>query len=332
MSVKRTSELLSNFNINDFFARSDLMRFDKYTDSSNPIITYYGIAQPGSLASQPVWFIWREVVNGNVTRLEHPALGDDFRYIWDNRDTYFTPAAFDNTFSVQFDGINDFIQVADSPNLNLNSGLPFTWSWWQKSTDGTAYTIIEKALSNQGLRIYKLGSDRIEVSWRGPGGTGDRIRVNTTAAPPGILDGTWHHYCLTFDGVNAAGMQLYEDGIPLAMTTLNDTLTGDPTNTAVLAIGSRSNGTDNFTGNIDEVSFWNSELSAAEVVEIYGGGSPQFPISQNQGAYVSSGNLVSWWRMGDTLGDVYPTILDPINGNDGLMTNMAAGDIESEAP
>lgn len=331
MSVKRTSELLSNFNINDFFARSDLMRFDKYTDSSNPIITYYGIAQPGSLPSDPNWFIWREVVNGNITRLEHPALGDDFRYIWDNRGTYFTPAAFDNTYSVQFDGINDFIQVADSPNLNLNSGLPFSWSWWQKTTETGVYTIVEKALSNQGIRIYKTNTDSIEVSWRASG-VNDRIRVETLAPPPNILSGNWTHYCVTFDGINAAGMKVYENGVPLAMNTLNDTLTGDPTNTAVLAIGSRSAGTDNFTGNIDEVSFWNSELSAAEVVEIYGGGSPQFPISQDQGAYVSSGNLISWWRMGDTLGDVYPTILDPINGNDGLMTNMTAGDIESEAP
>lgn len=332
MSVKNTKELSQNFNLATFFSRSDLMRLDKRTDTTNPIITYYGVATPGSADPEPVWLIWREVVSGTVTRLEHTTAGDGFKYIWDLRETYFAPVSFDNSFSVQFDGINDFISVADNNAFDLDAGLPFSYSWWQKTTDGAAYTILEKANNNQGIRIFKANSDEIRISWRGPGGTGDRIRVETLAPPPNILSGSWTHYCVTFDGTNAAGMKVYENGVSLTMNTLNDTLAGNPTNTAVLAIGGRSNGSGNYTGNLDEVSYWTSELSAAEVIEIYGGGTPQFPISQDSGNYVSSASLIAWWRMGDILGDVYPLINDAIGTNHGTMINMVAGDIETEAP
>ena len=44
-----------------------------------------------------------------------------------------------------------------------------------------------------------------------------------------------------------------------------------------------------------------------------------------------STSLAGWWRMVD--GDTFPTILDNSNNsNNGTMTNMASGDIESDVP
>jgi hypothetical protein len=64
--------------------------------------------------------------------------------------------------------------------------------------------------------------------------------------------------------------------------------------------------------NIDEVSLFNSELSANDITSIYNSGVPN-DIKQSF--------ALSWWRCGD--GDTSPTLTDNgSGGNDGTMTNF----------
>lgn len=86
---KNTKELLSNFNISEFHARSDDMRWDRYKDEAAPGVVYHGINIPGSSISASNWFIWREITYHGVSYLEHPTDGDKFGYRWDIRTTYF---------------------------------------------------------------------------------------------------------------------------------------------------------------------------------------------------------------------------------------------------
>ena len=92
-------------------------------------------------------------------------------------------------------------------------------------------------------------------------------------------------------------------------------------NTANFQIGAK-NGSNEFSGNIDEVAVFNSELSQSDVTTIYNSGVPN-DISSMSG-------LVSFWRMGD--GSVYPTINDEIGSNDGTMTNMSSANFVSDVP
>ena len=59
-----------------------------------------------------------------------------------------------------------------------------------------------------------------------------------------------------------------------------------------------------FNGNIDEVAFWTSELSADEVQQIYdnGTGGTHLDLTVNSVKYTSSSNLNGWIRCGDVSG------------------------------
>lgn len=311
----------------------------KIEDSSTPNVLFIGEtkrdlkSQPLlSLTSQSIWRIARITTRG-ATVVTEVASGGKPDQIWDNRDSIFEDIIFpySNLFSLEFDGANDYLEIPHSTTFNIPFNEPFSWSFWLKTTDGGSYTILEKASSNIGIRIYKLGSELLEVSWRG-GGTGNRIRIRTSSAPSGILDGQWHHYVVTFNGTDANGMNIYEDSVLLSKDVLNDTLTLDPDNTANLVIGGRSAGTNLYDGLLDEVAFWDSELSASEITEIYNSGSP-IDVSENTGNYVSSSNLLGWWRMGDGESDAFPIIGDSsTSSNDGTMINMIEDSIVQDAP
>lgn len=77
-----------------------------------------------------------------------------------------------------------------------------------------------------------------------------------------------------------------------------------------------------FDGQIDEVTMWDKELSAAEVTALYNGGSPIDPTTHSAAA-----NLSNYWRCGD--GDTYPTIADNVGAYDLTMVNMESGDIQT---
>jgi hypothetical protein len=108
-----------------------------------------------------------------------------------------------------------------------------------------------------------------------------------------------------------SGINLYLDGNNDTGAT-SGTLSGTISNSTSLQIGARNGGFP-FSGNIDEVSVYNSELSQSDVSAIYNGGVPND---------ISSLSPLSWWRCGD--GDTAPTLTD--NGsasNDGTMTNFS---------
>ena len=96
------------------------------------------------------------------------------------------------------------------------------------------------------------------------------------------------------------------------------------------SIGNNANSGQYFLGNLDEVSIYNAELSAADVTTLYNDGLP-YTVEADSG-------LIGWWRMGDgTLtGDpiaTFPTIPDDSsNSNDGEMTNMTSADFEADVP
>jgi hypothetical protein len=137
---------------------------------------------------------------------------------------------------------------------------------------------------------------------------------------------------ITYDGSgDASGVTMYVDGVSQTLDVQNDTLTSDTSNVANAAIMSRSGGAQNAgPGNVDEVSIWDVELSASEVTTVYNSG---VPIDlQGQGSSPITTSLNYWARMGDGANDSFPNIEDVENNINGVMTNMTAGDIESEVP
>jgi hypothetical protein len=233
------------------------------------------------------------------------------------------PAASFNTYSLAFDGTNDYVNFG---------GETVTWdmgslSFWMKSTDTS--TCVPVYLNSSNPYQYVIFTSSIfGVRWPSHDGA-TMAQFNQSSYD--YLDGNWHHFVITFERDGEMGGEttttIYFDGT--SVTTKNDTETYTP---AARTLKFGVYGTTGFPlgGSLDEVAWWDARtLSADEVTELYNSGVP-IALDSDSGNYVSSGNLTNWWRMGD--GDTYSTIEDNTSSIDGTMTNMASDDIEEDVP
>ena len=136
--------------------------------------------------------------------------------------------------------------------------------------------------------------------WQGKLGAGlyGATPVGRWTATSAIQNGQWYHVAVSYDGtatgnnpviyVNGTVQSLDEDVTPTA--TINTDLAGHT------SIGNALNYRRGFEGFIDEVSMWSTNLSAAEVSEIYNDGN-----TRNLGNHSKYSNLLSWWRMGEEM-------------------------------
>jgi hypothetical protein len=161
--------------------------------------------------------------------------------------------------AIKFDGINDYVEVADSPELQLNAS-PFTLESWIKTTDVPPdHTII----------IEKGGWETGEYALQQWGGTGN-VTVQSYDLNPNYLtsdieinDGNWHHVVGIYTG---SALQIWIDGVLNKEVNVTGTR---QTTTATLTIGSRQGTTYFFEGIIDEVRVYNRALSEDEIKALY---------------------------------------------------------------
>jgi hypothetical protein len=111
-------------------------------------------------------------------------------------------------------------------------------------------------------------------------------------------NGGWYHVVLTFDdGTN--DLKLYVNG-SLVASNLN--YYGSTVNqNSDFSIGRRHDTNSGyFHGKIDEVAFWNTNLSANAISALYNSGNT-LSASANSGNYTSSGNLVLYYQFQENL-------------------------------
>lgn len=289
--------------------------------------TYIGRTPDSSaLTSAAVWRIERVIVDGTFTYNDFISNGD-FNQIWDNRLSLFPPAAFNNGSSIQFDGVNDNLTIADAASLRLDFNTPFTISFWFKTSNNGVQNIITKQTNNAnatGYAVWLETNGRVTFEFRNAGSN----RIEITTSTTGFNDGSWHHVVITHSGSGlSTGMTMYVDGTSRAFTTAANTLGGlttSSTATLYFAVNKTGSGAP-FRGNLDEICIWDAEYSAANVTTIYNLGKPTDLASAP-----NSGSRREWWRMGD--GSTFPNIVGVIGGNTAVMTNMTAGDIEGATP
>ena len=90
--------------------------------------------------------------------------------------------------------------------------------------------------------------------------------------------------------------------------------------------GTSSSYSNAFNGNIDEASYYTSELSAPDVSTIYGTGVPND---------ISSLSPVGWWRMGENGtwdGSKWVLTDQGSGGNDGNGLNMVEANRQTDVP
>ena len=226
-------------------------------------------------------------------------------------------ASFTNDYSIAFDGVDEYVDIS----ITNFCGADFSIGYWVKNDMSSpdywrGVSTSDRYQDGLFMAYYRIvGEDSL--------GNDFSTSFPSVGGVKGGTYGAWHYHVATY-AISTKTFTLYvDDATPVTKTIVGDIKTGED----IFRIG--RNYSYYFEGNIDEVGVWSSVLTSDEVAEIYG--NTNIDLSENDGNYVSSSNLIGWWRMGD--GDTYPTITDNSGvGNDGTMINMVSGDIEENTP
>lgn len=194
------------------------------------------------------------------------------------------------------------------PQLNTGS---FSWEGWVRPTaegSGNAqcpvmnYTPIDGPRSGWVIwqRASNAGSGTFGWNLRlYSGNAANRtIDINTGNGAGGYTVGQWQHLAVTFNETTQTAV-FYVNGAAVATQTSS---AGNylPNNNAVIpALGGFANGTDNpFEGDMDEVAFYGSVLTPAQVSAHYANGTSASPAIPYQDL-VASHNPVAYYRMNE---------------------------------
>jgi len=167
-----------------------------------------------------------------------------------------------NTKSGEFDGVATYIDVGNDASLNVSGALSITAWIKYDSLSGFPMLLSKRGgLSDHAYQFYSTGS-KLNFS------------NGTIAQSTGTLStGAWTHVGVTFDG--SGGVTFYINGSGAGTASA---ASSNPINSTNVTIGKAFNG--NYTeGKIDEVAFFNSELTATQIANIYTHKFYQSPVS-----------------------------------------------------
>ena len=159
-----------------------------------------------------------------------------------------------------FDGVDDFVAVSDSANLDNITGA-LTIDVWIKPADTNRMGIVEKTVGggvNTQLLLF-LEGDAVHFRLIKDPGV-DHRTIRSDLSPPVIPINDWTHVAATWDG---ASMKLYVNGVQQLQTLA---VTGS-INSGVgpTFIGKSGSNINHYDGLIDEVRLYNRALSASEI-------------------------------------------------------------------
>ena len=212
-----------------------------------------------------------------------------------------------NAQYLEFDGTNDYIEATDN-SFPMGSEVRTAAMWIKTTQTGEKYFFCYGKDDTQ----YQRWSIGISNGY-------NLVEFNNASVHSEkiVNDGLWHHIAASYDGTN---MNIYVDGAKESLSG-DINVTFDTKSSGKVLIGDNSDtsvpaGSYRFKGSIDEVSVFNKALSADEILELYKSGS-ELNLISNSGDYVSSSNLVGYWRFnegtGTTVGDASS------KGNDGTI-------------
>jgi hypothetical protein len=288
--------------------------------SAANISTIYNSGEVGDISSLSPIAHWRmgddDGATGTTITNQGSASGIDGTLT--NGPTFSTdiPVYVFNRYSVDFDGVDDYLAVADAAELSFgdaSTDSPFSISAWVKSDNWNKFRVVAKGNTTTDAEFIFGGDGASKLALY----MFDAAHaVNIGRSYNTILNtGQWYHVGVTYDGSGVnTGIELYVDGVKLTSVTNqgSGSYTAMHNTTGELSIG-RSYIPDYGSGLIDEVAIFSSELSEADMTAIYNDGEP---------SDISSYSPIGWWRMGDNDDGTGTTITDQgSGGNNGTLTN-----------
>jgi len=171
----------------------------------------------------------------------------------------FAPGKVGQAFS--FDGSTGYVQVPDSPSLDITGSLTLD-VWVQLNRVGYQYIMAKGDNFTGALDEYQLiASGTVEFA------LGDGTNIYELFGKTPLNAGEWYNIAAVYDGSTQI---IYVNGTQDAMAAIgNITLYTNPSYPLYIAA---SGGGDCLAGLIDEVQIYNRALSASEIQAIYNAG------------------------------------------------------------
>ena len=194
-------------------------------------------------------------------------------------------------------GAYNFVAASSQSLSSTDAGLPSgtgtrSWGCWLKTTSVTTSGVVAWGTINTADARFVLGSNGSLYSYS----AGDNI------LGPYIADGQWHHAVATED--NAAGdgvkRKFYVDGLLVGGSTVLNAITLAGANR--FRVGASSDGTQPFTGQVDNAFVCAYALTQDQVSTLYAKGAQQLSSSpKNAGDHVEYADSSSVYMVLDTL-------------------------------
>ncbi len=183
-------------------------------------------------------------------------------------------ASVSNGDTLVLDGVDDYLDFANSADINQGTHLERSVALWFKTADssGTQYVYAEGG-GIRSLQIYTENGILKAKGYNDPDSENGWKAANATVLNTNInvADNQWHHVAITtagdpndpLHGLDANGFKIYLDGTLQASGTGGAIYGHDNAH-----IGSYYNGTQTFDGEIDGFRLYNDELTAAQIQEL----------------------------------------------------------------
>ena len=162
--------------------------------------------------------------------------------------------------------------------FNLSTSHPFTALAWIRTVNLQHFAAIVTKYDTSANVGWAIGLDNGDLG--GPQAGGRFTLVIAAGNNQAIIvegtvqenDGLAHLVAATYDGSGLAkGVQLYVDGVPVATTTLSDTIGGGSIlNTVPVTIGAAGDGSSSFEGSIGQAAIFGSVLTPAQILQLGG--------------------------------------------------------------
>ena len=178
-------------------------------------------------------------------------------------------APFANTYSLDFDGVDDVLSLGE--NSTVGTGGTNTLSFWVKGGAQSVGTITDYLFSSGAYNWWKyFHGHGTNLYWRNINGVAFNIA-------PNLFDGDWHNVVIIRNPSDLVdgSLRIYVDnGTPSDRTLDWRYGVAGFYNGPLETIGNNSAASSGFSGNIEEVSVWDSEITPSDVESIYNNGTP----------------------------------------------------------
>jgi hypothetical protein len=171
--------------------------------------------------------------------------------------------------ALNFDGVNDYVDIGTSINTTLSTLNKLTAEAWVYPTSTVSYGAIvgnySTPLNQMQFLIRKTGA--VYQFFIGNGSSGNYLSASSTAT---VTLNTWQHIAGTWDGAVA---RIYVNGALSGTASVTYPTFNSTTNNIWIG-GEVAGSGEYFAGNIDEVKIWNRALCVSEILNNMNGEIP----------------------------------------------------------